>query len=87
MPTEKLKRLCEIIIERKKNDYREKVDGFKNLITNIVLENKPGLIDYKSKEFLIKDSVIASFLDNNGVKLEFKHNFGSEKVYVYVVLK
>lgn len=87
MPTEKLKRLCEIITERENNNYTKKVNWFKNLITHIVLKNKPGFINYESKEFLIKDSVIASFLDNNGVKLEFKDDFVSQRVCVYVVLK
>jgi hypothetical protein len=89
MPTEKPKKLCEVIKDREKARYKTKVEFYKKLIQDVVFKERARLVDSEGKACLTEDISIINFLDEQGVKLSFNkfEDTDGPAYYVYVSLK
>lgn len=90
MTTEKPKKLCEVIKDREKTRYEEKIDFYKKLICDVVFKERAGVVNEEGKTCLTEDINIINFLDGQGIKLkidEYHQDEDEQCYFVYVLLK
>lgn len=89
MPTEKPKKLCEVIKDREKGRYKSKIEFYKRVIQDVVLKERACFVDREGKTCLTEDISIINFLNEQGVKLSFREyeDTHGPSYYVDVFLK